>query len=535
MSTVPKHPFAPAGDALGPSAPPPKFDLEIKPSLLARNTILNMIGLGLPMVIGVLAMPVTIKLLGTERFGILSLVWVAVGYLAFFDLGLGRATTKFIAEAIGKRETEKISRILWTTAFFQLILGLAGAALLAFATPLLVTRILRIDPRFIAEARVSFILIGASLPVVLASASFRGALEARQRFDLVNIVKGTSSTLNYLLPLAGVAAGFDLRGIVGLLVGTRALILVCWIALCLKTYPGLGRGIAVRGENVPALLKFGGWVTVSNVVQPVLNYLDRFLIGSLVNMRAVGYYVAPFEIITKAGILPGSLVLTLFPSFSHFQGRAEPGRAKTLFGYAVKYLIISIGPISVLLVFLARPILRLWLGADFAARSAAVFQIMAAGFLVTALADVGLAYIQGMGRPDLAAKVHTVELVLFVPVAWLLIRAWGITGAAAAWGLRVLFDLAALYTLAWRVGDLRFTRRELLERGIPQGILALGLLAMGGWLVAALHVTPYSIAVLLAGFLVLCGVFVLTRQEIVWLRTGAAHILAGLQRRRQGA
>jgi len=517
----------------GPDQPGPAF--EIKAGLLARNTILNLLGLGLPMLVGILAMPFTIRLLGTERFGILSLVWVVVGYLAFFDLGLGRATTKFIAESLGRGDAGEVSRILWTTVFFQTVLGLAGTAVLALGTPLLVDRILRIDPRYVAEARVSFILIGVSLPVVLASASFRGALEARQRFDLVNIVKGTSSTLNYLLPLAGVAVGFDLRGIVGMLVGSRLVILAAWIILCLRTFPGLRRGVRVRKENVPRLLKFGGWITVSNVVRPALNYLDRFLIGSIVNMTAVGYYVAPYEIVTKAGILPGSLVLTLFPSFSHLQGREDKGRAKTLFSYAVKYLIIGIGPVSVVLVVLARPILSVWLGPEFARASTPVFQIMAAGFLLTALADVGLALIQGIGRPDLTAKLHTAEFILFVPLAWLFIRRWGITGAAAAWAARVAFDVLALYAMAWKVGDMKFGRRELLERGIPQGAAALGLLAFGGWLIQSLHMTPFSIAAPLAGFAVVCAVFVLTKQEISWVRSGLAQLLAGVQRRRQGA
>lgn len=513
--------------AESPDSGPPRPAFEIKPGLLARNTVLNMVGLGVPMIVGVLAIPFTIRMLGTERFGILSLVWVAVGYLAFFDLGLGRATTKFIAEALGRGETGAVSRILWTTVFFQTLLGLAGASLLALATPLLVGRVLHIPPQLAAEARVSFILIGVSLPVVLASASFRGALEARQRFDLVNIVKGASSTLNYLLPLAGVLIGFDLRGVVALLVGARVAVLGCWIALCLRTYPSLRRDRAIRRENVPVLLKFGGWVTVSNVVQPVLNYVDRFLIGSLLDVRAVGFYVAPYEIITKAGILPGSLILTLFPSFSHFQGREEHERAKALFSYAVKYLIIGIGPVSVLLAFLARPILTLWLGAEFALKSAAVFEIMAVGFLATSLADVALAFIQGVGRPDLTAKIHVLELVLFVPLGWFFIKSWGITGAAAAWALRVFFDMIALYTIAWKVGGMRFSWSELSGRGIPQGVLALAFLAGAAALVRHASITPLALAAPLAAFVALCLWRVVSRREVEWIRAGFSRALPG--------
>jgi O-antigen/teichoic acid export membrane protein len=519
----------------GPAEVHPRPELEIRPGLLARNTLLNMIGLGLPMVVGVLAMPFTIRWLGAERFGILSLVWVVVGYLAFFDLGLSRATTKFIAEALGRGDSDEISGVLWTTVFFQGMLGLVGAALLALATPLLVERFLHIPAQLMPEARVSFILIGISLPVVLASASFRGALEARQRFDLVNIVKGGSSTLNYILPLAGVGLGFDLRGIVALLVGARVLALVAWIWLCLKAFPGLIRNVALRRENVPGLLRFGSWLTVSNIVGPILTYLDRFLIGSILNMRAVGFYVAPYEIVTKVGILPGSLILTLFPSFSTLQGREERDRAKTLFGCAVKYLIIGIGPVSVLLVLLARPILEVWLGAEFARTSTLTFQILALGFLTNSLAGVPLALIQGIGRPDLPAKLNLAEFFLFIPMSWLFIRAWGIAGAAAAWTLRVTFELAVLLAMASRTANMRFSRRELVKSGLPQGVLALALFGLGGGLVQHLYGKPFGLLVPLAAFLGVCGFFVVSKQEIAWIRAGLPRFLAGSGERGAGA
>jgi O-antigen/teichoic acid export membrane protein len=528
-------PSKPQNASPGPEIPRTRPDFEIRPGLLARNTILNMMGLGFPMVVGVLAMPFTIRWLGSERFGILSLVWVVVGYLAFFDLGLSRATTKFIAEALGRGESDKISRILWTTVFFQGALGLVGAALLTMATPFLVGRILHIPAPLVPEARVSFILIGISLPVVLVSASFRGALEARQRFDLVNIVKGGSSTLNYLLPLAGVGLGFDLRGIVALLVGARVLALVAWIWLCFKAFPVLGRNVAFRKESVPELLKFGSWLTVSNIVRPILTYLDRFLIGSILNMKAVGYYVAPYEIVTKVGILPGSLILTLFPSFSALQGSEERARAKTLFGYAVKYLIVGIGPVSVLLVLMAGPILKVWLGAEFARTSTLTFQILALGFLTTSLSDIPLALIQGMGRPDLPAKLNLAEFVVFVPLGWLSIRAWGINGAAAAWTLRVTFEMAVLFAMASKVGDMRFSRRELSRSGIPQGILALALFALASGLVQHFYGKPVGLLVPLAAFLAVCGLFVFSKQEISWLRAGLPRLMAGSGERRAGA
>jgi O-antigen/teichoic acid export membrane protein len=486
-----------------------------------------MVGLGLPMAVAVVTLPFTIRWLGTERFGILSLVWVAVGYLAFFDLGLSRATTKYIAEALGRGDPDDIPGILWTTVFFQGLAGLLGTALVVLATPSLVGRFLHIPEALVPEARVSFILIGVSLPVVLISASFRGALEAGQRFDLVNIVKAVSSTLNYLLPLAGAALGLDLRGIVALLLGARVAALAVWLWMSLKALPVLREDLGFRKDRAPGLLKFGGWLTVSNIVRPVLTYLDRFLIGSIMNMKAVGSYVAPYEIVTKVGILPGSLILTLFPSFSTLQGTEEHEKARSLYAYSVKYLIIGVGPISVILAALAGPILRVWLGQEFARTSTLVFQVLAIGFLTNSLADVPLALIQGVGRPDVPAKLNLVEFFLFVPLGWAFIKVWGIGGAAAAWSLRVTFEMIVLFALAGKLSHMRFSRRELFQAGIPQGVFALALFGIGAGLFQRFWGRLIGLLVPLAVFLAVCGVFVLSRKEVAWLRAGLPRLLPG--------
>jgi hypothetical protein len=68
--------------------------MEINGRLLTRNTLLNLAGQGGPLLIAAAAIPFIIRGLGMERFGILSIIWLAPEYFAFIDLGLGRATIK---------------------------------------------------------------------------------------------------------------------------------------------------------------------------------------------------------------------------------------------------------------------------------------------------------------------------------------------------------------------------------------------------------------------------------------------------------
>jgi O-antigen/teichoic acid export membrane protein len=109
--------------------------------------LFNLIGQGLPLVVAVVTIPFIIQGLGTERFGLLSLAWVVLSYFAIFNLGLGRATTKFVAEALGKGEENQVPRLVWTAVTVQAFFGLLGAIVLASITPLLVERHLKHSSR----------------------------------------------------------------------------------------------------------------------------------------------------------------------------------------------------------------------------------------------------------------------------------------------------------------------------------------------------------------------------------------------------
>ena len=56
--------------------------------LLAKNAALSLLGQGAPLLIAVVAVPRLIRGLGLDRFGVLSLTWMLVGYFGLFDFGL---------------------------------------------------------------------------------------------------------------------------------------------------------------------------------------------------------------------------------------------------------------------------------------------------------------------------------------------------------------------------------------------------------------------------------------------------------------
>jgi len=430
----------------------------------------------MPLFVAVLTLPFIVRGLGADRFGLISLAWVVLGYFAIFDIGLGRATTKFVADALGKGEEKEVPILVWTSVTIQAIMGIIGGSVLAAVTPLLVNHLLNIQPELIGEAQITFYILAFAVPIILITGSFSGVLEAAQRFDLVNAIRIATSSLTYFLPLVGIFLGYTLPGIVVLILLGRLGALAAYILLDLRLYPELNKYV-ISSDRFRPLFYFGGWVMVTSIISPILVYLDRFLIGSIMSMAAVAYYSAPYEAVTHLRFIPSSMMMTLFPAFSSLNAVDDDRKLSTLFTRASKYVFLFLGPIILLLIIFAKEILQIWLGAKFAAESTTVLQILAFGVLMNSLALTPFAFLQGIGRPDLPAKFHLLELPIHFVITWFFVSRWGIEGAAGAWTLRVTLDSLLLFGASCKVK--RITPKLLVDKSTVFVFLVLVALGSG--------------------------------------------------------
>ncbi|MBN2031112.1 flippase [bacterium] len=419
-------------------------------SILVKNTLFNFSGMLLPLLVGVIAIPLTVRGLGTEGFGILSIAWIILGYLTLLDFGLSRATTKFAAENLNKNNLNGIPSIFWTSILMGFCFGCLGSVILYLATPHLINSFFKIPTTYLNETRQSFYLLACVLPFLLVSISLKGMLGAAQRFDLVNAVYVPVSTLNFIFPALSMPFGLNLPAIILLIVVSRLIATGVYFFLCLKIYPNCKHKPHMDLPLLKKLLSYGGWITISGVVSPLLVYLDRLFIGSMLSVGLLTYYSAPLEAITRLRIIPQAIMTTLFPEFSKGLNIEDRKRICFLFGKSVKILLLTTGIISLILSFNAHDILNLWLGKTFAEQSTSLFQIFSVSILINFLALVPFTYLQGIGRPDLPAKFHLIELPIYLFLLWVSITTFGILGAAYAWLFRVTLDFVLLYRWSFK-------------------------------------------------------------------------------------
>jgi len=468
-----------------PPAPPPadsSFAHLLSGRLLARNAVLNVVGLATPILAALVCIPILVSGLGTEKFGVLTLGWVVIGYFSFFDFGLGRALTKVVSDRLGNGGTADIPRLTWTASVLMFVLGIVGAILFIALTPWLVIDLLKISPELQREAITSFYIMGACLPWVISTAGFRGLLEAHQKFGSVNALRAPMGVFNFAGPALVLPFSTSLVAVILAIAGLRVVAWGAHVAVCLRAFPALRQQWGVCRQAARELVTVGGWMTVSNVISPFMSYLDRFFIGAMISVTAVAYYVTPYEVISKLMLIPISVVGVLFPAFA-LSSATERRRTAELFDKGLRIIFLAVLPPTLLAITLAPEALYLWLGQEFAVNSARVLQLLAIGIFINALAQIPFSAVQGMGRADLTGKLHLIELPFYLVALWFLAERFGIAGVALVWVLRVSVDAAVLVWLAARgVPDPSALMRQAFYL-YGGGVVALGLafLPQGPW------------------------------------------------------
>ncbi|MEO7043439.1 MAG: flippase [Gemmatimonadaceae bacterium] len=433
-------------------------------SRVGRNALLNLAGLAVPLAVAVVVLPTLTHALGPARFGLLGVSWAFLEYLTLFDVGLGRATVRYVADSIA-RDSRDESQITAVSLSVQLIIGTCAAAVLIFFAPVLAKHVFRVDPGLVQEASSLFVVVALNLPVVLALTTYRGVLEGAQQFRLSNSIKIPASAGSIIIPAVLARMGHSLPNMLMWVLAWRLLATLVTLIAILKVIPGFKLELPRDWRRLKSLISFGGWVAVSGVISPMLIYFDRFALGARSGLAAVGYYTAPYEGITRMLLIPNSLIAALFPLLTGLGVVAASARIDRLFASSMRALLLMMSVPAAIGLFFAPVILRVWMGPEYAAQGEMALRILSVGVVINAIAHIPYTFLEAAGRPDVPAKFHMLELIIHVPVAWYLVGAYGITGAAIAWTVRVTLDTTFLLVAASRVVPVSLKRVFWSERG----------------------------------------------------------------------
>ena len=412
----------------------------------------NLVGLSLPLAVAAVSVPALMAAIGVERFGLLALAWGLIGYAGALDLGIGRALTQMVSRLLGEAAHAEIPLALSTAGRITLVTGTVGGGLIAFAAIAGAADLIAVVEVSRGEVIGGMLLLAIALPAQAMSATYRGMNEAYQNFKGISLLRIALGVLTFGGPYAVSFFTVKLYWLVFTLVVSRLAALFVYRALAHSCFLGSSHSIkeaAYSWKVGKALFAFGGWVTVSSIVSPMLVQADRYTIASLISPVAVTSYVLPYELVVQTLIVTGAITTSIFPSLSRMLAEGNPNwRA-----YFNKWLMIVASVMSgvcSMLAFLLQDILTIWIKGALDPQSVTVGQILCVGVFANSIGAMFYALLHAKGRSDITAKLHIIELPLFIFLLLTMIESFGLIGAAIAWSSRMIFDTFALAFFARR-------------------------------------------------------------------------------------
>jgi len=397
-----------------------------------KNSIWNVGALFVSLVLTFFTTPLILAILGTDNYGLFMLLIAIIAPLGLANLSLGQATIKYVAEAYGRSDMAEACTYVRTTLLFNLGVGLLGSLAIVLLAPALVTGVFNITAANQALAEICLYWIAAGWSVNQIATTFNAVPAALQRYDLVSIGTILFTLVNTGLGVAVLLMGGNLLAFVEAYFATQVFGAIGWFWLAHRLLPSISLFPRWNGLAFRRSFRFGFWQTVSQVGGLVANHTDKYVLGILMPMNAMGLYNIALQVEQKVYIVIYKMAEVLFPTFSHMQAQ-DNKRRESLAVMRSSWLLSTLATtILVPLIIWSRDFLVLWVGPQVAEGSYRVLQIITLSGLLGSGTTAGIFYLMGIGRTNWTALIAFASGVVVLVGSLSLIPRVGLEGAG--WG-----------------------------------------------------------------------------------------------------
>lgn len=406
---------------------------------LIKNSLLNFAGFLIPALIAIPVLGILARILEVEAFGLFLIVYAIIGYAGIFDGGLTRAVIRFVS--IHRDDLSRTKKIVGTSASILFFVGIT-IGLIIFLLSDSISNVIKLNENLDIAFQNSIIYISLCIPVFLLGLVFQSFFDGVEKFKHSNFLKILSNSLLSIFPLIGCLLFNTVEGaIIGLFYGRVCGMLIGYLLV----FKSIGYfSFKIESTVLKELLSYGSWLTISNVVSPIMVYFDRFIISSALGQQSVAFYAAPSEAVNRLLNIPGSISRALFPFISN-------SKESNNHDYIQKKAFILTFIVTVILSFpffiFAEKIILLWVGEQYVESSSIILKVLLVGFVFNSLAQIPFSVIQAKGHSKIAAFVHLIELPFYLALIFIFINEYGLVGASYAWTLRVAFDFFIFYKI----------------------------------------------------------------------------------------
>jgi O-antigen/teichoic acid export membrane protein len=405
-------------------------------STTTRNVVANYAGQAWSAAIGLAFLPLYIRYLGVEAYGLIGLFTVLQACLSLLDMGmtpaLSREMARFTAGAHTRQEIWNLLRSLETICFGVAVLVAIGiwAASDYLASDWLRTE--RLSSDIVAD---TLGIMAFVVGVRFCEGIYRGSLLGLQRQVQYNTANAALSTLRHT-GAAGVLAWLS-PTIEAFFLWQAGVSLITILVFARGVYGALPQPAARPRFSYRALSgiwRFASGVMAISLLSLLLTQVDKVLLSRLLTLEAFGYYSLAATVVGALYMVVGPITQAVYPRMVELSSRVEEPRLISVYHQAAQFISVVTAPAVALLYFFAGGVIFAWSGdATLAENTAPILSALIVGTFLNGLMWMPYHCQLAHGWTGLALRVNTVAVAALVPAIFWVVPRYGAVGAAWIW------------------------------------------------------------------------------------------------------
>ena len=403
---------------------------------IRRNVVANYVGQVWTALMSLIFVPLYIRYLGIEAYGLIGIFALLQTWLSLLDLGLtpaiGREMARFTG---GGHDAQSIRDLLRSVEIATFAMAIFIAVGIGLASGWLATTWLhaeRLPAEIVAQA---LTIMGIVVAMRAIENVYRGSIIGLQRQVTLNVftsvvatVRGVGAVAILAFVSPTVTAFFVWQGIVS---GSSAVILAFMVR---RFLPPATRSPRFSLEPLRGIWRFAAGTLLITLLGFLLSQSDKVILSSLLSLSAFAVYALAYAVANTVRVLAQPIDLAVFPRLTQLHQEGDQAGLTLLYHKAAQYNSVFMGGAGIFLAAFGYDVLRIWMqDAALAAAIYAVLWILVVGMILNGTMNTPYSLQLATGWTDLLVKTNAAMVVVFVPATYLLTLSYGTKGAAVAW------------------------------------------------------------------------------------------------------
>lgn len=414
--------------------------------MIWRNILANYGGRAWGFVSVYLFIPLYLKFLGADSFGLVGFYTTMLGVFSFADLGITATLNREMARlAALPAGPAGMAPLLKTYETVYAVITILVGALVWLLSPVVARAWLQSATLSADEITSALRLMGVALALQLMAGLYVGGLMGMQKQVGANgiqflwgLVRGVGAVI-ILWRLSPTIYAFAIWQAVSNVLYMYFARKFLWTAVKLKA-----GGSKAQFESVVLrrTWQFAAGMTSMAVISTILSQTDKLIVSRLMSLEMVGYYSIASSLAAIPLILASPVAAAMLPRFTGLISMGERSELVRVYHSTCSLISIAVIPATVVLMIFAKELIATWMSSLIVAEEtglAAILLLSGQFMQAISIAPYYVAVAHGDFRLNISLGLGSILII--TPILIILTGRYGIAGAAMSWLILNILNL----------------------------------------------------------------------------------------------